>query len=95
VVPLVVNALGRPGDPPKTRAPQRIRTSDLRLRRPWEYGKNAEKTADHDPVVTLIVTALAMAGRKDPGALRACVEALGLALGALVDESEDEGSETG
>ena len=45
-------------------------------------------------VTQAIVNALAMAGRKDPRALSACVEALGLALGALVAQGEDEGQVT-
>jgi hypothetical protein len=39
--------------------------------------------------VTAIVDALTLAGRRDPDALRVCVEALGMALGALLAQTEE------
>jgi hypothetical protein len=55
-----------------------------RLRRDAVSCENAEKNPGRDGVVTAIVGALSSAAAKDPQALSRCVEALGLALGALM-----------
>ena len=67
-----------------------IRTSDRRLRRHTDSGKNIEKSADRDGVVTAIVGALSSAAAKEPQALSRCVEALGLALGALMESAGED-----
>jgi hypothetical protein len=65
--------------------PGRTRTCDLPLRRHTDLAKNIEKSEDRDGVVTAIVGALSSAAAREPQALSRCVEALGLALGALMD----------
>ncbi len=74
--------------------PGRTRTCDPRLRRHADFCENLEKSVDRDGVVTAIVGALSAAATKDPRALSRCVEALGLALGALVDDVCDEQERT-
>jgi len=76
-------------------APERTRTSDQRLRRDAVSCENAEKTSDRDGVVTAIVGALSSAAAKDPQALSRCVEALGLALGALMANANAGRESTG
>jgi hypothetical protein len=66
------------------------RTCDPRLRRLADLGKNIEKSGDRDGVVTAIVGALSSAAAREPQALSRCVEALGLALGALMQSPGED-----
>jgi hypothetical protein len=53
-------------------------------------GKNIEQSGGRDGVVTAIVGALSSAAAREPLALSRCVEALGLALGALMESAGDD-----
>jgi hypothetical protein len=70
--------------------PGRTRTCDPRLRRHADLGKNIEQSGGRDGVVTAIVGALSSAAAREPQALSRCVEALGLALGALMESAGDD-----
>ena len=85
VVAESVNDSGTPG---------RTRTCDPRLRRLADLGTNVEKFGDRDGVVTGIVAALSSAAAREPQALSRCVEALGLALGALMQSAGEDATGT-
>jgi hypothetical protein len=55
-----------------------------------KYPQNHEKSAVRDGLVTAIVGALSSAGAREPRALSRCVEALGLALGALMESAGED-----
>jgi hypothetical protein len=73
-------------------APQKIRTSDLRLRRPSVSGKKKPKFANRDGAVTAIRRALEFIAARDPLALAAAVHAMEVALGVLLAEEGASGS---
>jgi hypothetical protein len=52
--------------------------------------QNIEQSGGRDGVVTAIVGALSSASAREPQALSRCVEALGLALGALMQRAGDD-----
>jgi hypothetical protein len=64
------------------------------VRRLADLGKNIEKSGDRDGVVTAIVGALSSAAAREPQALSRCVEALGLALGALMQSAGEDATGT-
>jgi hypothetical protein len=74
--------------------PGRTRTCDPRLRRHPDLGTNIERSGDRDGVVTAIVAALSSAAAREPQALSRCVEALGLALGALMQSAGENATGT-
>jgi hypothetical protein len=74
--------------------PGATRTHDPRLRRHPDLGTNIEKSGDRDGVVTAIVGALSSAAAREPQALSRCVEALGLALGALMQSAGENATGT-
>ncbi len=53
-------------------------------------GTNVEKFGGRAGVVTAIVGALSSAAAREPQALSRCVEALGLALGALMGSAGED-----
>ncbi len=55
-----------------------------------EKCKNTGKFGGRDGVVTAIVGALGSAAAREPQALSRCVEALGLALGALMESPGED-----
>jgi hypothetical protein len=55
-----------------------------------KYPENRDKSADRDGVVTAIVGALSSAAARESQALSRCVEALGLALGALLGSANED-----
>ncbi len=79
-------SVGRPRDAQRVQQDSNLRPTAPEA---GEICKNVEKNGGHDGAVTAIVDALTLAGRRDPDALRVCVEALGMALGALLAQTEE------